>query len=105
LATDTFTRRAEQGDEARSLAMLSKCANPACSTPLIYLREGKIFMMDDLAVNRSKVQAPVPAKGTGHVEHFWLCGPCSERLTLVYHAEGGIEVVPKNTFSRWAAAS
>ena len=26
--------------------MLAKCANPACSTPLVYLREGKIFMVD-----------------------------------------------------------
>jgi hypothetical protein len=26
--------------------MLSKCANPSCSTPLLYLREGKIFMIE-----------------------------------------------------------
>jgi len=26
--------------------MLSKCANPTCSTPLVYLREGKIFMVE-----------------------------------------------------------
>ncbi len=26
--------------------MLAKCANPTCSTPLVYLREGKIFMVE-----------------------------------------------------------
>ncbi|HEY3768322.1 MAG TPA: hypothetical protein VGN44_06595 [Candidatus Angelobacter sp.] len=26
--------------------MLAKCANPSCSTPLLYLREGKIFMIE-----------------------------------------------------------
>lgn len=78
--------------------MLAKCANPTCSTPLVYLREGKIFMMD--GDHRSKI----PAKSAGHVEHFWLCGPCSVHLTLVHQA-GGIKVVPKETRTRHAVAS
>jgi hypothetical protein len=71
--------------------MLSKCANPSCSTPLVYLREGKIFMME---------QAPGPQAmdgkhGPARVEHFWLCGPCSAEMTLVYDQKSGVMVLPK----------
>ncbi len=72
--------------------MLSKCANPSCSTPLVYLREGKIFMMEQApgpqAVDRKKVSAP-------RVEHFWLCGRCSAEMTLVYDPKSGVMVLPK----------
>lgn len=85
--------------------MLSKCANPACSTPLVYLREGKIFMMDGSVVHRSGSYGPVPVKASGRVEHFWLCGSCSERLTLICNSEGGIQVVPKASLDKRAAAS
>jgi hypothetical protein len=76
--------------------MLAKCANPACSTPLIYLREGKIFMMDPSGMEKSKMP---------NVEHFWLCGPCSEHLTLAYHSGSGVSVVPKAPKARHAIAS
>lgn len=77
--------------------MLSKCANPSCSTPLVYLREGKIFMMEH-------GPAPEPLRTPGHgnkmpaarVEHFWLCGPCSVEMTLVYDSKAGIRVLPKS---------
>lgn len=79
--------------------MLAKCANPSCSTPLIYLREGKIFMMD------GDHKARVPVKTATHVEHFWLCGPCSMALTLVYQPGNGVKVVPKQAKARHAIAS
>lgn len=72
--------------------MLSKCANPSCSTPLVYLREGKIFRME---------QAPGPQPLSGdqipatRVEHFWLCGPCSAEMTVVYDRKSGVRVLPK----------
>ena len=55
--------------------MLSKCANPNCSTPLVYLREGKIFMMDHSAHPQVRPEGPVLVKPGYRVEHFWLCGP------------------------------
>lgn len=58
--------------------MLSKCANPSCSAPLVYLREGRIFAF------------PVAEE----LEHFWLCGPCSAELTL-RKSERGVQVVPR----------
>ena len=71
--------------------MLSKCANPSCSTPLVYLREGKIFMLE--AAQPS--QQPPEKKSVNRVEHFWLCGPCSAQLTLAYDREQGVQVVAK----------
>lgn len=75
--------------------MLNKCANPSCSTPLIYLREGKIFMMEQ-APGRP-VAAPEEGKHAlpSRVEHFWLCGPCSAEMTLAYDNKGGVLVLPK----------
>jgi hypothetical protein len=85
--------------------MLSKCANPSCSTPLVYLREGKVFRMENSAPAQAAQERqearPKPVK---RVEHFWLCGPCSAGLTLAYDRQHGVQVVPK-TFRRRAAAS
>jgi hypothetical protein len=75
------------------MPMLSKCANPACSTQLVYLREGKIFMMEP----DSQTVAPgaETKKSVRRVEHFWLCGPCSTQFTLAYDHQQGVQVVPK----------
>lgn len=85
--------------------MLSKCANPSCSTPLVYLREGKVFMMENSAqtTNVAEVKETRP-KGVKRVEHFWLCGPCSANLTLSYDSQQGVKVIPKK-FRVSAAAS
>lgn len=76
--------------------MLNKCANPSCSTELVYLREGKIFMVDQ----PQQLQATETA-GSGkkalpaRVEHFWLCGPCSAEMTLVNDSTAGVRVIRK----------
>jgi len=76
--------------------MLAKCANPSCSTPLVYLREGKIFMMESPQSQTDKDGAVfMRPRSSRRVEHFWLCGPCAAQMTLTYHRERGIEVVRK----------
>ncbi|HEX7288338.1 MAG TPA: hypothetical protein VF532_19290 [Candidatus Angelobacter sp.] len=75
--------------------MLSKCANPSCSTPLIYLREGKIFMLEATPHPPLVVDDGKPARGVRQIEHFWLCGACSARMTLVYDKVRGVQVRPK----------
>ncbi len=80
--------------------MLSKCANPACETTLHYLRDGKVFQVE--------MSRPVPIdqrKPLRRVEHFWLCGPCSETQTLTFDQEYGVRVQPKQPLYRRAAAS
>jgi hypothetical protein len=75
--------------------MLAKCANPSCSTPLVYLREGKIFMVEPPSQFDVQGAVPIKPKATNRVEHFWLCGPCSSELTLTYDRQSGVEVVRK----------
>lgn len=84
--------------------MLSKCANPTCSTPLIYLREGKIFMMEHGPRAHVRREGPVLLKPGNRVEHFWLCGPCSAEMTMTYDPERGAMVVPKREAQRAAAS-
>lgn len=86
--------------------MLSKCANPSCSTPLVYLREGKIFMMEH-APGQQRVSTPDQAGQASpapRVEHFWLCGPCSAEMTLVYDRQAGILILPKTPRASKAAS-
>jgi hypothetical protein len=86
--------------------MLSKCANPSCSTPFVYLREGKIFIMDPNQQMRLRKEGPVLVRHEKRVEHFWLCGPCSAEMTIVHEPSQGIKVVPKKgKIARKAAAS
>jgi hypothetical protein len=76
--------------------MLAKCANPSCSTPLVYLREGKIFMVESSQSRTDKDAAIVlRPKSPSRVEHFWLCGPCAAHMTLTYDRQRGVEVVSK----------
>lgn len=85
--------------------MLSKCANPACSTPFRYLRDGKLF---EIASNGSSGPTIVgERKAVRKVEFFWLCGQCSTELMVVYDQEKGIVTVPLDAphYVRRAAAS
>jgi hypothetical protein len=97
--------------------MVSKCANPACSTPFHYLREGKIFKLEveitppvtleetvELA-DGSKVPFLVATrKPARKLEHFWLCGPCAQTMNLIFDKDNGVVVMPKR-HSRVAAAA
>jgi hypothetical protein len=80
--------------------MLSKCANPDCTKTLHYLREGKVFKMEPMPQNGES-----PRKRAKSVEHFWLCGPCSESWTLLYDRDAGIRVMAKPPLVKHAAAS
>jgi len=76
--------------------MLAKCANPSCSTPLVYLREGKIFMVESPQSQHALLGAtPIKPKAANRVEHFWLCGLCSSERTLTYDRQRGVKIVRK----------
>ena len=91
--------------------MLAKCANPACTAPFLYLREGKLYQIEvgaDSAANRSFEQnadnPPVKnRKLDRRLEFFWLCGRCATQMTLAFDRGGGVVVVP--TRSQGAIAS
>jgi hypothetical protein len=70
--------------------MVSNCANSACGKLLHYLREGRIYVFDTSA------GAIVPGeRRQRHLEHYWLCGTCSDTLMLVQDAQGMIRVQAK----------
>jgi hypothetical protein len=67
--------------------MVTNCANPACSVPLRYLRDGRLFQFEV----RSRLQ---PRKLSRQVAHFWLCGRCSSTFTLTFDPTTGVQLVP-----------
>jgi len=87
--------------------MLSKCANPACTTPFHYLRDGKLFQID---TSRGGPPSAGPELVTGpkqphRIEFFWLCAECSSTMTLAFQRGKGVVMVPLAAGGRNAAAS
>lgn len=63
--------------------MVSHCANPKCAKPLHYLREGRIFVFDVPGEKTDK-----DGKRSRRMEHFWLCGACSQTMLMEQTADG-----------------
>jgi hypothetical protein len=76
--------------------MLSKCANPACDAHFLYLHEGKLFRTElekegNVAMIDSAMSSRKPVR---RIEYFWLCGACSEDMTLVFDKKRGVVTRP-----------
>lgn len=83
--------------------MLSKCANPECTRPFHYLREGKLFQIDRAGAGPRLVTDKRPPH---KIEYFWLCGPCSSSMTLAFNRGAGVVTIPlPGSAVRRAAAS
>lgn len=65
--------------------MVNSCANPKCAKPLHYLREGRVFVFDAESDGDSRIH---------RMEHFWLCGVCSQTMRLEKTCEG-VRIVMK----------
>ena len=83
--------------------MISKCANPECSAPFRYLREGKLFRVDLEQVDSRPPGQNDSDKTWHHVEHFWLCGRCALTMTLVAEKGRGVTAVPLSQVLRKAS--
>ena len=72
--------------------MISHCSNPKCRKPLLYLREGKIYIFElrDTAALPSKRGSPAH-----RLEYFWLCGPCSKRFRIEKAVDDSIRIIAK----------
>jgi hypothetical protein len=57
--------------------MVNHCANPQCCKPLHYLREGRVYVFDV-----TQTVSGSSERTTRRMEHFWLCGACSETYLL-----------------------
>jgi len=88
--------------------MVTKCANPECATPLQYLRDGKVYRVEVREVQtRAIVNGKLPPKKPmSRVEHFWLCGQCSQTMSIEFDEEQHVSVVPKERrMARYAVAA
>jgi hypothetical protein len=65
--------------------MFAKCSNPECGAPFDY-REGRLVRFSELPLD-----GQFPA-GRQCVEHFWLCGSCSEFYALEYKRGAGVKI-------------
>ena len=65
--------------------MFAKCSNPDCVAPFDY-REGRLIRF---CKSPSDGQFPVDDHC---VEHFWLCGRCSELYVFEYEREVGMKI-------------
>ena len=98
--------------------MLSKCANPDCFKPFLYLRQGKLYQAEletpdgprSASGSESKKKEENPEslefarerKPSRRLEFFWLCGECSSSMTLAFQKGRGVVAVP-NAPSRQVA--
>jgi hypothetical protein len=75
--------------------MLSKCVNPNCSTPFVYLRDGKLFRWDGWGISHHEpdiTTSSASGKPTRKLEYFWLCGDCAASMTVVFREGIGVTV-------------
>jgi hypothetical protein len=76
--------------------MLSKCANPACSTNFRYLSEGKLYLIDSKAASvRHGARAVKSADKSCIYEYFWLCSACCRHMTIQIDNKLEVRVVRK----------
>jgi hypothetical protein len=62
----------------RGLLVVDHCFNPECNRELRYLREGRVVRLIHDNGNETRV------------EHFWLCGNCSETHEFLFTPGGSI---------------
>jgi len=72
-----------QSDKGLGGRMFSKCANPSCGAEFDY-RQGRFYRFHKRPLDDGQ-----PAN-THSVQHFWLCGKCSETYRLEYTQGGGV---------------
>jgi len=89
--------------------MVSNCANPACATPLRYLRDGRLYQFEVKSLEKPGANPAAsedevsPKRKSRHIWHYWLCGRCSPNLTLKFDQLQGLKLIPlRAVYSRLA---
>jgi hypothetical protein len=89
-------------DSIREEHVFSNCANPDYAVTFDY-RQGRFFRFH-------KNVAAGGLKNTHSVQHFWLCGQCSQKFTLEYKDGVGVlihrtDIMSQADSSRFIAAA
>ena len=80
----------------RTLAM--QCANPQCSKELLYLREGRIELLELESHAGDPFQPDDGAFAMNCLpsKYFWLCGECAELYILKRWTTSGLVLLLRN---------
>ena len=80
----------------RSLA--TQCANPQCSQELLYLREGRLALLDMESHANDQQRSEGGAFATRSLPSslFWLCGECTKTYVVKRWTISGLVVVLRN---------
>ena len=75
---------------SRGVAVLNKCANPACNAQFRYLHQGKLFEVEiKYAESPGSGGQTKAVHGKGHAERCWLCDDCAAHVTLRFDSQRG----------------
>jgi hypothetical protein len=80
--------------------VLLHCVNRDCQRPLDSFSDGRLFHFDIVSISVPAVDEDrsefdeIPKRKT---VQFWLCGPCSETMTLALEPLDGLHLVPLQT--------
>ncbi|HTM36692.1 MAG TPA: hypothetical protein VL156_08085 [Terriglobales bacterium] len=78
--------------------MVSKCANPECTTPFLYFHRGRLFRVETEGRQERRRNMGGEAgagKPLRRIEFYWLCQDCAEKMTLTFDRATGISVRPR----------
>jgi hypothetical protein len=62
--------------------MVAKCSNPSCSASFRYLKEGRLFRLEN--------DQNLRLSSAAMAEYFWLCRCCSSTMTLHLSENGSV---------------
>jgi hypothetical protein len=79
-------------------SLTTQCANPQCSKELLYLREGRLALLD---MESHANDQPRPDDGAFAMRLlssrlFWLCGECTKTYVVKRWTTAGLVVMPRN---------
>lgn len=72
--------------------MVSRCANPECAVPFLYLHQGKLFRVE---AGNDRDRSRQERNTSRRVEFYWLCRSCAATMTLVVDQGGSVAVRPR----------
>jgi len=72
-----------------------QCANPQCFKELLYLREGRLWLLE-LESHQSRPEDGAFAMRSLPSKFFWLCGECAKTHIVKRWTTSGLVVVLRN---------